>query len=320
MAAPALVPLQGGMLYFANFALMKHYKTLSELNKDNGWPPPEHPLLTMTGCQGDCPLGEREFTTDCYIIAFKKLKAGVVMYGRTPYDSANGSLMFMKPRQIIEMKGLQFEEAGFMIMIHEDYLNGHELFHTIGRYGYFDYEVNEALHLSPREEEVIWELHDKIKAEYTNNPDEYSREIILGHIASILMYSQRFYKRQFINRTSLSGKTVTKFNQVLQQYISNGGLQKDGLPSVNYMAEQLFISPRYLSDLLKQETGKTALELIHLSLISEAKHLLKTVDQGVAEIAYLLGFENSSYFTRLFKKQTGMKPLEFRKSTQLNKN
>jgi len=304
---------RAGTVYFANFVVMKHYKTLSELNKDNGWPAPEHPLLNMVSCRSDCPLGDREFTTDCYIIAFKKLKAGVVMYGRTPYDSTNGSLMFMKPRQIIEMKGLQFEEAGFMIMIHEDYLNGHELFHTIGKYGYFDYEVNEALHLSPREEEVIWELHDKIKAEYTNNPDEYSREIILGHIASILMYSQRFYKRQFINRTSLSGKTVTKFNQVLQQYISNGSLQKEGLPSVNYMAEQLFISPRYLSDLLKQETGKTAIELIHIFLINEAKNLLKTDEQNISEIAYRLGFENLPYFSRLFKKETGLSPNQYKK-------
>ena len=140
----------------------------------------------------------------------------------------------------------------------------------------------------------------------------------MGHIASILMYSQRFYKRQFINRSELSGKTISKFDSVLQQYIKSGGLQERGLPSVNFMAEQLFLSPRYLSDLLKQETGKTALELIHLTLISEAKNLLKSADLGIAEIAYELGFENTSYFTRLFKKQTGMRPLDFKKQLLLN--
>lgn len=140
----------------------------------------------------------------------------------------------------------------------------------------------------------------------------------LTPIASILMYSQRFDKRQFIHRNELSGKTITKFDHALQQYMKKGYLKNKGLPSVHYMAEQLFISPRYLSDLLKQETGKTALELIHLSLISEAKNLLKTADQGVAETAYDLGFENTSYFARLFKKQTSMKPLEFRKSIHLN--
>lgn len=297
---------------------MKHYKTLTDLHKDNGWAPPENPMLSLIGCQSSCMLGDREFTVDAYAIAFKKLKSGVIMYGRTPYDNTNGSMYFMKPRQIIEMRGIEFEEAGFMIYIHEDYLNGHPLHTTIQQYGFFEYEVNEALHLSPKEEATIWELREKIETEYNTNQDEYSREIILGHIASILMYSQRFYKRQFINRTELSGKTVTKFNIALQQYIKDGGLQDKGLPSVNFMATQLHLSPRYLTDLLKQETGKTALELIHLSLISEAKNLLRTADQGVAEIAYFLGFENSSYFTRLFKKQTGMKPLEFRKSGQLN--
>lgn len=297
---------------------MKHYSTLTEMHLDNGWAVPEHPLFSTIGCQAACPLGDREFTVDAYVIAFKKLRSGVIMYGRTPYDNANGSMYFMKPRQIIEMRGLEFEEEGFMFFIHEDYLSGHELFGVMQKYGFFDYEVNEALHLSPKEEATIRELREKIVAEYDNNQDEFSKEIMLGHIASILMYAQRYYKRQFINRTELSGKTVTKFNHVLQRYIREGGLQRDGLPSVNHMAEQLFISPRYLSDLLKQETGKTAMDLIHLALIGEAKNLLRSADQGVAEIAYLLGFENSSYFTRLFKKQTGMKPLEFRKSVQLN--
>jgi AraC family transcriptional regulator, transcriptional activator of pobA len=296
---------------------MKHFKTLSELHLENGWPIPENPMISLVDCLRDCPLGDREFTTDAYLIGFKKLRAGVIMYGRTPYDHNNGSMYFMKPRQIIEMRDLHFEEAGFMIFIHEDYLHGHALYNTMQKYGFFDYEVNEALHLSPKEEATIWELRDKMLAEYNNNQDEYSREIILGHLASILMYSQRFYKRQFINRTELSGKTITKFNKALQTYIRNGSLQTKGLPSVNHMAERLSISPRYLSDLLRQETGKTALELIHLSLISEAKNLLKTADQGVAEIAYYLGFENTSYFTRLFKRQTGMKPLEFRKSALL---
>jgi AraC family transcriptional regulator, transcriptional activator of pobA len=292
---------------------MKHYSTLADLHNGNGWPPPEHPLLSVVSCQQSCPLGDREFTSDCYMIGFKKLKSGVILYGRTEYDHSNGSMMFVKPRQIIEMKNLEFEERGFMLLIHEDYLNGHELHKTMQKYGFFDYEVNEALHLSPREEAVIWELYDKIRAEYENNPDEYSRDIILGHIASVLMYAQRYYKRQFINRSEVSGKTVTKFNEALGEYYSKGLLQTQGLPSVNQIADSLYVSPRYLSDLLKQETGKTAIDLIHISLISEAKNLLREGRQGVAEIAYQLGFENSSYFTRLFKKQTGLKPLEFKK-------
>lgn len=295
---------------------MLHHKTLSDLHRANGWPLPEHPQISLVGCVKDCPLGNREFTSDCYMIGVKKLKAGVILYGRTRYDHTSGSMLFVKPRQIIEMKNLEFEEDGFMILVHEDYLNGHELHHAIQKYGFFDYETNEALHLSPREEEIIWELRDKMLAEYQNNQDEYSKEIILSHLASILTYAQRFYKRQFLNRSDLSGKTVTRFNEALNAYYAGGLLQTQGLPSVNQLAEQLFVSPRYLSDLLKQETGKTAIDLIHISLISEAKNLLRTEDQSIAEVAYQLGFENTSYFTRLFKKQTGMKPLEFKKMSQ----
>jgi AraC family transcriptional activator of pobA len=292
---------------------MQHYKTLTELHLGNTWDAPEHPLFSMIGCQSACTLGNREFTTDCYIIAFKKIKSGMFMYGRAQYDHDNGCLFFAKPRQIIEMKDLEFEEKGYMLMIHEDYLNGHELRKNIDTYGFFDYEVAEALQLSPKEEQVVLDLHAKIQGEYFNNPDEFSREIILSHLSSILNYAQRFYKRQFIDRAQVNGKTASKFNTALKKYINDGGLEKTGLPSVTYLADQLFVSPRYLSDLLKQETGKTAMELVHIYLISEAKNLLRLGEKGVTEIAYHLGFENASYFTRLFKKQTGMRPLEFRK-------
>jgi AraC family transcriptional regulator, transcriptional activator of pobA len=293
---------------------MKHYKTITELHAGNFWEAPQHPLFSMVGCLSECTLGNQEFTTDSYIIAFKKIKSGIFMYGRMPYDHDNGCMFFTKPRQVIEMRDLEVEENGFMLMIDLDYLNGHELFKTIDQYGFFDYEVTEAIHLSPKEEQIIRELHEKIYNEYFNNPDEYSREIILSHVSSILKYSQRFYKRQFIDRAQVTGKTTSKFNDVLKKYINEGFLEKKGLPNVSYIADKLAISPRYLSDLLKQESGKTAIELIHIFLISEAKNLLKIGEKGVAEIAYELGFENASYFTRLFKKQTGMKPMEFRKS------
>ncbi|WP_116788988.1 helix-turn-helix domain-containing protein [Flavobacterium psychrotrophum] len=292
---------------------MKHYKTLSEMHRDNGWPPPEHPLLSIVSCQKDCPLGDREFTSNCYMIGFKKLKSGVILYGRTSYDHSSGVMMFVKPRQIIEMKNLEFEEDGFMLLIHEDYFNGHEMHNSIEKYGFFEYEINEALHLSPAEEEIILSLHQKIVREYYNTTDEYSREIILSHIDSILTYAQRFFKRQFINRTDFSGKTVTKFNEAFKAYMNSDLPKENGLPSVNYLAEGLNLSPRYLSDLLKQETGKTAIDLIHIHLVTMAKNMLVTGNNNISEIAYLLGFENSSYFTRLFKKQVGLRPMEFKR-------
>jgi len=156
-------------------------------------------------------------------------------------------------------------------------------------------------------------LFKKIEIEYNNNQDEFTRDIILGHIESILKYSQRFYKRQFINRNILSGTTVTRFNKALSTYFENGLLQEKGLPTVAMFAAELHLSPRYLSDLLKQETGKTAMDLIQIFLISEAKNLLNSGEHSVAQIAFLLGFENPPYFSRFFKKETGISPKQFRK-------
>ncbi|WP_221392996.1 AraC family transcriptional regulator [Dyadobacter sp. NIV53] len=292
---------------------MKHYKSLSELHKENGFPPNENPLFSIYQCNNNCSLGGREFTSDFYMIGFKKLKSGVILYGRTKYDHDCGSMMFVKPRQIIEMKNLHLDEDGFLVFIHEDFLNGHNLHSEIKKYHYFDYETNEALHLSPKEEATVWDLYRKIENEYNNNQDEYSREIILANIDTMLKYAQRFYKRQFINRSEISGKTVSKFISEMDQYVSNGFLASKGLPSVQYMAEKLNISAGYLTDVLKQESGKTALEHIHIYLISEAKNQLISDNKTVSEIAYALGFENLSYFSRLFKKEVGITPVLFKK-------
>jgi AraC-like DNA-binding protein len=151
-----------------------------------------------------------------------------------------------------------------------------------------------------------------MESEYNNNPDEFSKSIILSHLDSMLKYAQRFYKRQFIDRKPLSGVTVTKFNETLNAYFEAGDPEEKGMPTVNYMASKLNLSPKYLSDLLKQETGKTALELIHLHVISEAKNLLVEGEQSISEIAYRLGFENPPYFSRLFKKEVGISPKEFK--------
>lgn len=293
---------------------MKHYKTITELYSTNGFSPPENPLLglvTFEDIRG-CEFVPTEFTLGFYKIALKKVKSGNVMYGKTKYDHENGSMFFLKPNQTIQMNDIELTEKGFMIYIHEDLFVNHPLHSIIKKYAYFDYEANEALHLSPKEEAILWDLFDKIKGEYYNNQDEYSKDIILTHIDSILKYSQRFYKRQFINRTVLSGTIITKFTEILSQYFDSGKLKKEGLPTVKYMASELSLSPRYLSDLLKQETGKTALDHIHIALVVEAKNLLMSTNNTVAETAYELGFENPPYFSRLFKKEVGLTPTEYR--------
>ena len=162
----------------------------------------------------------------------------------------------------------------------------------------------------------MWSLFNKMETEYHNNPDEFSKSIILSHLDSILKYAQRFYKRQFIDRKPLLGITVTKFNESLNAYFEKGEAGEKGLPTVNYMASHLHLSSKYLSDLLKQETGKTALELIHLYVMSEAENLLVAGDRSISEIAYQLGFENPPYFSRLFRKEIGMSPKEYKNQLQ----
>ena len=208
---------------------VNHYKTISQLHQASNYLPPVHPLMSMVTCSDlvSCSLGESRFSSDFYMIGFKKIKSGHLLYGKTKYDHDNGSMMFAKPRQIIEFSNVQFEERSFVIFIHEDYLAGHPLHDLIRKYGFFEYEINEALHLSPSEEQIMWDLYEKIKVEYNNNPDEFSREIILSHVDSLLKYSDRFYKRQFINRSAnVSGTTIKRFQSLLDHYFENGRMKK----------------------------------------------------------------------------------------------
>lgn len=299
---------------------INHYKSITELHEKSGFEMPKHPLISLMTCKElmTYSVGEDRFTGDFYMVALKKIKSGHVLYGKTKYDHSNGSAVFMKPLQIIEVSNVQFAEKGFVMFFHEDYLSGHHLYEQIKKYGYFEYEINEALHISPSEELILWELYYKIRKEYDENPDEFSREIILSHIDSILKYSDRFYKRQFIDRSiNVSGTMVKKFQKVVDNYFEKDLHLQDGLPTVNYLADKLSVSTRYLSDVLKQETGKTALEHIHIYLIKEAKNLLLSSENNVSGIAYDLGFESPSYFTRLFKKIVGLTPVQYRENVNI---
>lgn len=290
---------------------MQHFRTLHELANAMGIPPPEHPLIGLLRITDRTVINNEAFTTDFYKIGFKKIRAGHMLYGRTRFDHQTGSMMFVKPRQIVELNHVEFEEDGYIMFFHEDFLHAHPLHQQIQNYPFFEYETNEALHLAPKEEKIIWNIFGSIEQEYNNNEDEFSREIIFAGINSLLTYAERFYKRQFINRKPLSGKTVTEFNRILQTYLQNDSME-NRLPNVTDIAGQLNISRRYLTDLLKTETGKTAQDLIHISLISEAKNRLLTDDKTISEIAYALGFENMPYFSRLFKKETGLSPTQYK--------
>ncbi|GAB3668271.1 AraC family transcriptional regulator [Echinicola sediminis] len=303
---------------------MQHFKTLSEYLKYLELPPPEHPLFSMYTALGDsflpCPKeSSPPITNDCYSISFKKFVQGNLTYGRTKYDFNNGALFFIAPRQVLQWDDTAvFEQKGFSINFHEDFLKGTELAHQIKKYGFFSYAANEALHLSPKEEKQIELIVENIELEYMNNQDSFSKDIIVSHLSTLLKYAQRFYERQFINRTELSNNLLEQFNQQLEEYFDSGQLKENGIPSIEKIAAQLSVSQRYLSDTLKKETGKTSTEHLQLYLIDEAKNILLDPNKTVSEVAYELGFEYPPYFSRLFKKKEGISPTEYRDKYKMN--
>ena len=303
---------------------MQHFKTLSSYFEYTQLPPPEHPMLSVLISKGDgflpCPKeSSPPITNDCYNISLKKVVKGEINYGRTKYDFTNGALVFVAPRQVIQWdSSIVYDQKGFSLTFHEDFLKGTELAHEIKKYGFFSYSVNEALHLSPKEEKQIESIIENIELEYLNNQDVFSKDIIISQLSTLLKYANRFYERQFLNRKEWSSSLLEQFNHNLNHYFESGQLEKKGIPSIEQLANSLSISQRYLSDTLKKETGKTATEHLQFFLIDEAKDILLHPNKSVSEVAYELGFEYPQYFSRLFKKKVGLSPSEYRDSQLLN--
>ena len=303
---------------------MQHFKTLSAYFDYMQLPRPEHPMLSVLFATGEnflpCPKEHSPpITNDCYTISLKKIVKGNLNYGRTKYDFTNGALIFIAPRQVLQWESsVVFEQKGFSINFHEDFIKGTELAQQIKKYGFFSYSVNEALHLSPREERQIESIVENIEIEYHNNQDEFSKDIIISQLSTLLKYANRFYERQFLNRKELSNDLLEQFNQQLGAYFESGQLQEKGIPSIEQLADKMSVSQRYLSDTLKKETGKTTTEHLQLYLIDAAKNILLKPNISISEVAYELGFEYPQYFSRLFKKKEGLSPSEYREKYRMN--
>ncbi len=303
---------------------MKHFTTLSSYLDYLGLPRPEHPMLSVFNSKGDgylpCPReSSPPITNDFYSISFKKYVEGNLNYGRTQYDFTNGALIFIAPRQVMQWdNSVVFEQKGFSINFHEDFLKGTELAQRIKKYGFFSYSVNEALHLSPKEEQQIESIVENIEIEYQNNQDVFSKEIIISQLDTLLKYAQRFYERQFLNRKEIANHLLEQFNQYLREFFESGQLQEKGIPGIEQIADKMNVSQRYLSDTLKKETGKTSTEHLQFYLIDEAKNILLQPHTSVSEVAYELGFEYPQYFSRLFKKKEGISPSAYRQKHSLN--
>jgi AraC family transcriptional regulator, transcriptional activator of pobA len=288
--------------------------SISEMHRLMQYSPPKHPLVSLVDHENFYerrPRVQAVYRFGFYTISCKRFE-GLLRYGRGSYDFDKGSLMFTAPGQVIAAGPDVRVDEGWALFVHPDLIHGTGLGQKIHRYSFFNYEVNEALHISEDEHSVLKDCTDRIQREYSQNIDKHSQGLIVNNIELLLNYCTRFYERQFFTRGRVSTDTVQQFEKLLKDYFSPDTLIEAGLPNVTWFASRLHLSPNYLSDLLQKFTGKTTLEHIHLELIDRAKSLLWSSDASISEIAYKLGFEHASHFTRLFKTKTGKSPSEYR--------
>ena len=303
-----------------------NFKNITEFNQAQNLPAPENPLFsigskTLNADEIEDCVSSKEaisYTNQFYIISLKNIVSGEIIYGRTKYDCDTGTLLFSAPNQTYIVKDIVISSESWFIAFHEDFIRGHEIQKRIKSYNFFNYNVNEALHLSPKEEKTIKSVFQNIETEYQNNQDEFSKDIILTHLEALLKYADRFYKRQFLNRKDINKALFTRFKEILDEYFESNQLEEKGIPTVEWIASQLGISHRYMRDTIKAETGKTAIEQINLYLVEEAKNLLLAPNASISETAYKLGFEYPQYFSRLFKKKTGLSPKEYIENATMN--
>jgi AraC family transcriptional activator of pobA len=297
-------------------------KTIIDFHKLLGVPAPEHPLISVVDIEPFEHIPEGipgKVMNGFFSISLKRgFKAPVKFnYGQQSYDFDEGVLSFMSPGQISSFNPQKYasaEQSGWLLLFHRDFLWNTALAKKISQYGFFDYAVNEALFLSDKEEATLMQIVGNIRQEYHNNMDKFSHDIIITQLESLLNYSDRFYQRQFLTRRKTNHQLLDRLNDQLVGYFDDVNAIHHGLPQVSYLAEQLNVSPDYLSGLLKSLTGLTTQQHIHEKVIEIAKERLSNTNLSVSEIAYQLGFEHAQSFSKLFKTKTTQSPLEFRKS------
>lgn len=295
-------------------SLVYKFESLTDFHRMFGFSKPRHPLVSFFDIKefnydpADLPPA---LIMDHYKIAFKTNFCGRAKYGQSYYDFGEGGLVFTSPGQIFESPD-GTASSGKMLLVHPDLFLSYPLAKRIKEYGFFSYAANEALHLSDEEREIILTVFDIINSELSSRIDDFSQDVIVSQIELLLNYSNRFYKRQFITRKAVSNDQLQKLEFILDQYFKDEKAISTGVPTVQYLADQLNLSPGYMSDMLRALTGRNAQQLIHYKLIEKAKDILLATDLSVAEIAYQLGFEHPQSFSRLFKAKTKHSPLQFR--------
>ena len=295
-------------------------KTISEFHQLRGLPGPGHPLISVVDYSAVRHSAEHNITSwmlDFYSISLKRNPAVKMKYGQQQYDFDEGVMFFMAPGQVFSVEinqNIETNHSGWILLVHPDFLWNTPLAKNIKQYEYFDYSVNEALFLSEKEETTITDIIRNIEHEYHANMDKFSQGIIIAQLELLLTYAERFYQRQFITRKITNHNILNRLEELLTAYFNNGELINKGLPTVTQVADQLNVSPGYLSGLLKSLTGQSTQQHIHDKLIEKAKEKLSTTNLSVSEIAFELGFEHPQSFSKLFKIKTNISPLAFRHS------
>ncbi|GAB3898048.1 helix-turn-helix domain-containing protein [Larkinella knui] len=293
-------------------------QSVSELHRLLELPKPEHPLVSLidlSDVKCDWTESQRSVMYNFYSICIKKDFKGKLKYGQNYYDFDEGVMTFFSPGQVISTDVTDDRAVvGWWLVLHPDFIRNYPLSKAIKDYGYFSYAVNEALHLSEKEETMITAIMKNIEQEYRSVIDNFSQDVIVSHIDLLLNYCNRFYNRQFITRKHASNDLLIKLETVLSDYFNSEKVQELGLPTVQYISDELAISPNYLSDLLRTLTGQSTQQHIHNKLIEKAQEILTTTSLSVSEIAYQLGFEYPQSFSKLFKSKMNVSPMEFRHS------
>lgn len=273
-----------------------------------------HPLVSVMDFDGRVPeIYSRRMNFGFYAVYLKDVQCGDLKYGRNTYDYQDRTLVFVAPGQIINVDiNKDYKPQGYALLFHPDLIRGTSLGKHIDDYTFFSYESKEALHLSEKERKIVLDCFSKIQYELEHATDKHSRILIASNIELFLNYCRRFYDRQFITRNDENKDILEKFEAILNDYFQSDKPQHIGLPSVTFCADQLHLSTNYFGDLVKKESGKTALEYIQLKIINTAKEKILSDKKSISEIAYELGFKYPQHFTRLFKQHVGQTPNDFR--------
>jgi AraC-like DNA-binding protein len=292
-----------------------HIKSISQLHSLLAIEKPEHPLISVVRHSSTMNLdfGDTRFNSDLYFISLKENIQGSFKYGRNEYDFEEGTLVWVAPGQVMaSTNNIEPDLGGWSIFFHPNLIRKSHLARTISDYHFFNYDSHEALHLSEKEKNNLTECVLKIEQEIHQNIDKHSQELIIHNIEAILKYGLRYYDRQFTTRTNQSKDHISKFERFLKQYFESHQQMESGIPTVDICGKAMNMSGKYLSDLLKAETGKSLLEHIHLFVIDQSKKSLLNSNLSVSEIAYSLGFEYPQHFSKLFRTKTGLTPSEYR--------